>query len=505
MKNILKVIPSKINFYKIFALKHRYLLTRQNKPRIRYALSASFAALFVFAAFQNAAVFSVESYANTAPAHALMKARDGQRPVTSVAAAQTTTERPTVYSRVLPNNIIDIVKFSGSSDSQVAEAENNGIEKFEIQSGQTIGGILQNAGISGTEAHRVVKALSEHLDMRKIRAGQVFEARFEKDDESEQKTLAEISMSLDSIKSLNVQRDGDEFVSEIKEKEIFKRTYAGTTQIQTSLYGSAARAGIPSQVVGKMIRLYSWTVDFQRDIRRDDEIQILYDVYETEDGEAVRYGDILFANLSTGGRDIPLYRFENSDGQADYYREDGQSIRKTLMRTPIDGARMSSGYGMRRHPISGYSRMHRGVDFAAPIGTPIYAAGDGVIVDIGRRGAYGNYIRIRHNNTLETAYAHMHRFASGMSKGTRVQQGQVIAYVGSTGRSTGPHLHFEVLLSGQQVNPNRVDLPTGNDLKAKDLERFKTMVREYNQKYRDALRGIRISSLDTPSTPPKSG
>jgi murein DD-endopeptidase MepM/ murein hydrolase activator NlpD len=504
MKNILKVIPGKINFYKIFALKHRYIFTRQNKPRIRYALSASFTVVFAFAAFQNAALFSSETYENSATSHALMKAHDsGQSPLPSVAAAQTATERPTVYSRVLPNNIIDLVKFNGGSESQMAEAD-NGLEQFEIKSGQTIGGILQNAGISSTEAHRVVKALSEHLDMRKIRAGQVFEARFEKDDETQEKTLSEISMSLDSIKSLNVQRDGDAFVSEVKEKEIFKRTYAGTAQIQTSLYGSAARAGIPSQVVGKMIRLYSWTVDFQRDIRRDDEIQILYDVYETEDGEAVRYGDILFANLSTGGRNIPLYRFENSDGQADYYREDGQSIRKTLMRTPIDGARMSSGYGMRRHPISGYNRMHRGVDFAAPIGTPIYAAGDGTIVEIGRKGAYGNYIRIRHNNTLETAYAHMHRFASGMSKGTRVQQGQVIAYVGSTGRSTGPHLHFEVLLSGQQVNPNRVDLPTGNDLKGKDLERFRAMVREHNQKYKDAIRGMRISSLETP-TPRKSG
>ncbi|MFP4313934.1 MAG: M23 family metallopeptidase, partial [Alphaproteobacteria bacterium] len=175
----------------------------------------------------------------------------------------------------------------------------------------------------------------------------------------------------------------------------------------------------------------------------------------------------------------------------------GQSIKKTLMKTPVDGARMSSKFGMRRHPILGYNKMHKGVDFAAPLGTPIYAAGDGVLEKVGRNGGYGNYMRIRHTNGLKTAYAHLHKFAKGMSVGKRVKQGQVIGYIGSTGRSTGPHLHYEVILNGKQVNPNRVDLPIGDSLKGKDLDNFKRYISKYDQMYAELSRGQKFASLDS--------
>jgi murein DD-endopeptidase MepM/ murein hydrolase activator NlpD len=190
----------------------------------------------------------------------------------------------------------------------------------------------------------------------------------------------------------------------------------------------------------------------------------------------VRGGEVLFASLKLRGRQVHAYRYEHADGTTGYYDIDGRSLRKWLMRTPIDGARLSSGFGPRRHPILGYNRMHRGVDFAAPTGTPIYAAGDGVLTKAGRKGSYGNYIQIRHNDEFSTAYAHMSRFADGIKKGARVRQGQIIAYVGSTGRSTGPHLHYEVLQNGQQINPMSIKPQNAARLAGTDLERFRRQI-----------------------------
>jgi len=188
---------------------------------------------------------------------------------------------------------------------------------------------------------------------------------------------------------------------------------------------------------------------------------------------------------------IEVYRFTPSDGRTDYFKPNGESIRRALLRTPIDGARISSGFGMRKHPILGYSRMHKGIDFAAPTGTPIFAAGDGVITQIGRNGGYGNYIRIRHNSRYSTAYAHISRFAKGIRKGSRVRQGQVIAYVGSTGRSTGPHLHYEVLVEGKQTNPRSIKLPTGQILEGEDLKAFQAAKTEIDR-LRNGLRHDRL-------------
>ncbi len=366
---------------------------------------------------------------------------------------------------------------------------------IKIGSGDTVAGVLQDAGVSGSDAYNVVKALSKHFDPREVRAGQAISVRFEP--EGDVLRFASLNMRIDPVKEVVVSKRDDSFAAEMREKDVVLEVNAVNATIKNSLYGSAAHAGIPASVVAEMIRIYSYQVDFQRDVRQGDKFEILYETYETEEGDFARYGDILFANLLIGGKKMPVYRYESKDGTVDYYNEDGQSIKKTLMRTPVDGARISSGFGMRRHPVLGYSKMHKGMDFAAALGTPVYAAGDGTIELAGRRGSFGNYIRIRHNGELKTAYAHLHKIAKGIKKGTRVKQGELIGYVGSTGRSTGPHLHYEVHVNGKAVNPRSVKLPVGQVLAKAELETFKQHVSSVKQQYATLTEGLKYAQNNT--------
>jgi murein DD-endopeptidase MepM/ murein hydrolase activator NlpD len=215
----------------------------------------------------------------------------------------------------------------------------------------------------------------------------------------------------------------------------------------------------------------------------------------------IGYGDIKYARLITADNDIALYRYEDNDGNVDYFDRNGKSTKNSLMKTPVDGARMSSGYGMRRHPVLGYDKMHKGVDFAAPTGTPIYAAGDGVVEKAARWGGYGNYVKIRHNSSLKTAYAHMHSIK--VKAGTRVKQGQIIGTVGTTGRSTGPHLHYEVLMGGKQVDPRGVNVPVGEELRGASLKKFKDTIGVYEVEFSTKLKTAnypQVSSLDRSNT-----
>ena len=245
-----------------------------------------------------------------------------------------------------------------------------------------------------------------------------------------------------------------------------------TGTIDDSLFLAAERGGVPARIIMDAIRIFSWDVDFQREIRPGDSFELLFERLRDDDGEAVMVGEIIYASLTLSGKSLRLYRHQLDDGSTDYFDEKGHSVRKALLRTPVDGARLSSGFGRRRHPILGYTKMHRGLDFAAPSGTPIMAAGDGVVETAGTNGAYGKYIRIRHNSTYKTAYAHLESYARGIRSGTRVEQGQTIGFVGTTGRSTGPHLHYEVLTDGRQTNPRNIKLPTGQILENKALARF---------------------------------
>ncbi|MCB1783912.1 MAG: peptidoglycan DD-metalloendopeptidase family protein [Alphaproteobacteria bacterium] len=390
-----------------------------------------------------------------------------------------------------------VLSMPGSEDEQTQDA---GVleprdEVIDIGAGQTVAGVLQKAGVSGPDAYNAVKALSTYFDPREVKAGQAIEIHLEPTDDGLE--FAALNMKIDPIKEVVVSKKGDDnFTSKLKEKKVVLQTNAGKAKIETSLYGSAARAGIPASVIARMIRVYSYGIDFQRDIRQGDKVEILYETYRTEDGDFAHYGDVLFANLVVGGKGHPVYRFEDKDGNADYYSPDGKSVRKSLMRTPVDGARVSSGFGMRFHPVLGYNKMHKGMDFAAPLGTPIYAAGDGTVEIAGRRGAYGNYVRIRHNGSLKTAYGHMHKFAKGIKPGVRVKQGEVIGYIGATGRATGPHLHYEVLRGDTQVNPKSITEQSGKQLAGADLDRFKEAVSALNQQYASMTQGVKFAQAD---------
>lgn len=480
----LDTLIDSIPLHRIFRLRQRYLMTSKNKLRLRYV--AGYAAVVLVAlsfSVQDSGI--LHSQVSSAPTYDVATSEIKEATQENLAKTEVS------YGRIFPENLLELARLT---TPRIVEKE----KELKIRSGDTFGEVLQNAGLSSEQALKAVEAIKDHIDVRKIQAGQTVQVSFDKNENTQEENLTKLVMEVDPLKSVTLERVAEnEFQAEVHEKELIKRTRVGRAEIQNSLYGSAARAGIPPQVIGNMIRMYSFTVDFQRDIRREDRIEVMYDVYETEDGTPVKYGEILYANLHLGDVDLNLYRFEDANGTAGYYDSLGRTTKKTLMKTPVDGARISSGFGMRKHPILGYNKMHKGMDFAASLGTPVYAAGDGTIEKIGRNGAYGNYVRIRHTSTMKTAYAHLHKFGKGLRNGSRVKQGDVIGYVGSTGRSTGPHLHYEVMLNNQQVNPNRVDLPTGENLKGRDLERYKDLMKDYRQQFVSLAEGLKFASRTT--------
>ena len=257
-----------------------------------------------------------------------------------------------------------------------------------------------------------------------------------------------------------------EILITLKNKIIYKENL-----IKKSLYSSAIEVGLPPSIIIDFARIYGFEVDFQRDIKKDDEFQILYEVFLDNNNKIIQTGNILFSNLNLSGNNLGLYYF-NKKGYEGHYDKFGRSIQKALMKTPINGARLSSSFGMRKHPIDGFNKMHRGTDFAAPLGTPIMASGNGVISKVGWCGGGGNCVKIKHNKTYQTVYAHMSKFAKGIKKNVRVKQGQIIGYVGSTGKSTGPHLHYEVIENGKRINSQKMKLPSGKTLKDKMRNNF---------------------------------
>jgi murein DD-endopeptidase MepM/ murein hydrolase activator NlpD len=275
-------------------------------------------------------------------------------------------------------------------------------------------------------------------------------------------------------KEITVARaDSGAYAAHVKTMPITREHFAARAEIHSSLYEAGERAHVPHALMASFMRIYSHAIDFQRDIHPGDSFEILYDQPTAANGSPAGEGDIIYAALIVDGKTKPVYRVTFNDGTVDYFDERGQSIRRALLRTPVAAAHITSTFGMRVNPILGYSMMHKGVDFGAPAGTPIFAAGNGVVSEMDRKGAYGRLICIRHNNRLETAYAHISRFAEGIYQGAKVSQGQVIGYVGATGRATGPNLHFEVRVNGQAVNPLSVNLPTGRVLEGALLTAFK--------------------------------
>ncbi len=345
---------------------------------------------------------------------------------------------------------------------------------IRAKNGDTLTAMLVKAGVDRGEAVAAIDAMTEIFDPRRIRPGHEVTVIFERAPTDEPPgAFVGFTMAPDVIREVKVARATEGgFKAFESEKELTFKPARASGQIDSSLFVNGQKAGIPIPVLLQLIRAYSWDVDFQRDIWPGDGFEVMWERGYDEEGNLLQDGEIVYANLTLSGAEHPIYRFETGEGDIDYFNEKGQGARKALMRTPIDGARLSSRYGKRKHPVLGYTRMHRGVDFAAPIGTPIYAAGDGRIELAGRNGGYGNYVRIRHNSEYSTAYGHMSRFARGMGKGKRVKQGQVIGYVGNTGVTTGPHLHYEILRSGKQTNPLKVRMPSGRKLKGAELTRF---------------------------------
>ncbi len=281
------------------------------------------------------------------------------------------------------------------------------------------------------------------------------------------------------------------FKSKLIEKNFSKKVVYKETIITSSLYNSAEKLGIKPNIILEFARLYGFQVDFQRDVWKNDSFQIIYEEFIDSSGKIIDTGDIIFANLKLQNNNLQLYRYEYKKHKVDYFDENGKSVRKTLMKTPINGARLSSSFGKRKHPILGYNKMHLGPDFAAPKGTPIMASGDGIITRAQWCGGGGNCVKIKHNSMYQTVYAHLSKFGNGIKKGVRVKQGQIIGYVGSTGLSTGPHLHYEVIRNGKKINSQKLKLPSGIILKGQDRKNF-----EVSKIKIDVLKSEIISKLN---------
>lgn len=342
-----------------------------------------------------------------------------------------------------------------------------------VRRGDTLMDILLSLGLQRAEAHEAVSALSGVFDPRALKPGQEITFTFAPGDQG---TLVGAWLAARVDRDVGLSREpGGRFTALQRDRELTLEPARAAGMVRSSLYEAGLTAGVPAQIMVEMIRAFSFDVDFQREIQPGDAFEIVFDRYRDETGRIVKEGALRHASLLLSGRRIAIYQYHDRDGIADYYNERGESVRKALLKTPIDGARLTSGFGSRLHPILGYSAFHKGVDFGAASGTPIQAAGDGVVEMAGWHGGYGNYVRVKHNGEYSTAYAHLSRYAQGVREGARVKQGQIIGYVGSTGRSTGPHLHYEVLRRGAQINPMGVKFPTGRRLEGHELVAFKRL------------------------------
>ena len=340
----------------------------------------------------------------------------------------------------------------------------------KVSKGETFNKILNSYEIPKSEIQEIIKILSKENKLNKLKTNQIIIFTI---DQSENNKITNLLFPLSRTKRIQLTRDSisenfkkKEIVTNLNKKIIFQEG-----RILKSLYKTAIDLGIQANVIIEFARIYGFQVDFQRDIRKGDSFQIMYEVFEDEEGKIFETGNVIFADLIIRNQKNTFYYFDKKKS-AGHYDKNGKSVKKALMKTPINGARLSSSFGMRKHPIDGFNKMHRGTDFAAPLGTPIMASGDGKIIRAKWCGGGGNCIKIKHNSTYSTVYAHMSKFAVGIKYGVRVKQGQIIGYVGSTGKSTGPHLHYEVIKNGKKINSQTLKLPSGKILKNKNRKLF---------------------------------
>ena len=340
-----------------------------------------------------------------------------------------------------------------------------------IADGETFNNILEQYSINQKEISQIRKKLSKKIDLNKLNTDHKIQFTMDQTNNLVKEFIFKISNKEKIYLSRNTETN--DFNQKILVTKLKKNILYKENKILRSLYKSASDKKIPANIIIEFARVYGFQVDFQRDIRKHDSFQIMYEVFIDDNGKEIEPGEILFANLNLSGEDNSLYYFDGK-GSEGHYDKNGKSVRKALMKTPINGARLSSPFGMRKHPIDGFNKMHRGTDFAAPMGTPIMASGDGLIKKAGWCGGGGNCVVIKHNSTYKTVYAHMSKFASGIRYVVRVKQGQTIGYVGSTGKSTGPHLHYEVIVNGKKINSQTLKLPSGKVLKGNERKIFET-------------------------------
>ena len=343
--------------------------------------------------------------------------------------------------------------------------------EHKILAGETFDQILNNYFVTKEEIDEIKKNLSKKINLNKLTTNQKILFTIDQSNNF----VKNFTFQVSNTEKIYLSRDikNDKFKQKILLTKLKKNIIYSENIILQSLYKSATDQKVPTGIIIEFARIYGFQVDFQRDIRKKDSFQIMYEVFKDENGKVIENGSILFANLKLSGENNRLYYFDKK-GSEGHYDKNGKSVQKALMKTPINGARLSSPFGMRKHPIDGFNKMHRGTDFAAPIGTPIMASGNGIIKKAGWCGGGGNCVVIKHNSTYQTVYAHMSKFAKGVRNGVRVRQGQTIGYVGSTGKSTGPHLHYEVIVNGKRVNSQKLKLPSGKILKGDERKLFET-------------------------------
>ena len=361
--------------------------------------------------------------------------------------------------------------------------------EYIIKTGDNYESIINQIEVSKKEKKIFIETVKKNEIIKIIRPDQKLYFKIDKKGEPK---IIEFVIEINKKKEIYFVRDlkNEKFNSKILEKNLKKVIAYKESKIANSLYQSAVGLNIKPNIIIEFARLYGFQVDFQRDIWKNDSFQIIYEEFINDQGEVIETGNIIFANLNLQNEELKLYRHEYKKNKIDYFDENGKSMRKTLMKTPINGARLSSSFGKRKHPILGFTKMHTGTDFAAPTGTPILASGDGLVVRAQWCGGGGNCVKIKHNRVYQTVYAHMSKFGRGIKKGTKVKQGQIIGYVGSTGLSTGPHLHYEVIENGKKINSQKLKLPSGKILKGDQRKVF-----EVNKIKIDVLKSDLISKL----------
>ncbi len=371
--------------------------------------------------------------------------------------------------------------------NDLIEEEKFSYQDINVSKGDNFAKILKKGGLRGRDIDNLIINGGDVYDFSKIYQGDIIKI-FSKYDDNKNLNNFELIYRFSKIEELFISFLEDKFIYEIKKIPITSEKIFVSGVIETSLYKAMKDKGLSEIIINEIIRIYSFDVDFQRDIYAGDNFEIYFTREKNEKNETVSIKDPEYLMLSSRGTELPYYLYSTEEFN-EYFDENGKGMTKSLMKTPINGARLSSSYGMRKHPILGYNKMHKGVDFAAPTGTPIFAAGNGIVEYVGRNGGYGKYIRIRHDGTYKTAYAHLNSYKKGIGNGVRVKQGDIIGYVGSTGRSTGPHLHYEIIVNGQQINPATLKLPSGRKLNEQQLIDFKLLVSQKNIEV-EKLRGL---------------